>query len=349
MMLTRTESVVKAALERVQAEDATHSEKVEMLMEIAMGLQIRPQSPDDLHQSVRLYEEALALCAIEDGALRGRIHARLATAQQAIPSDDVSSLRLAQQNLEMARHLLKDVGVPEEMAEIEMNLGLVLQSLASVNAAPITAAIAAYQRSLRIFDAHAYPKEYAILQNNLATAFLSIPFADERAKMREALAVQAFQEGLKVVNLIDHPAEYAMLQNNLGNALQYVSSSHSVENCLRALDAYEEALKVRTRATTPAEYANTIANYANCLRNIPDDLTEAPADGHGNLAKALAYYREAAEIFAEAGEVQKLGIVDAMLIEIESELAASAPVKDRRDFGASMIEEYAEKHSQEAQ
>ncbi|MEX7342288.1 hypothetical protein AB2C95_32270, partial [Pseudomonas aeruginosa] len=73
--------------------------------------------------------------------------------------------------------------------------------------------------------------------------------------MREALAVQAFEEGLKVVNLIDYPTEYAMLQNNLGNALQYVSSSHTLENNLRALDAYDEALKVRTRETTPLEYA----------------------------------------------------------------------------------------------
>lgn len=343
-MSTRSEFVVKAALECVEAEDATHSEKVEMLMEIAMGLQIRPKSPDDLHQAVRLYEEALQLCAAEEPLLRGRIHARLATALQAIPSNDVSPLRMAQQNLEVARDLLKEQGAPEEMAEIEMNLGLVLQSLASVNAAPITAAIAAYQRALRTFEAHAYPKEYAILQNNLATAFLSIPFADERGKMREALAVQAFQEGLKVVNLIDHPNEYAMLQNNLGNALQYVSSSHSVENCLRAVDAYEEALKVRTRATTPAEYANTIANYANCLRNIPDALTSSQTDLRGNLSKALDYYREAAEIFAATGEVQKSEIVNAMMVEIETELAASSSALDRGEwFGASIIEKYAEK------
>ena len=152
-----------------------------------------------------------------------------------------------------------------------MNIGLVLQSLAGMRRAKITDAISAYQRALRTFDRPRIPKEFAILQNNLATAFLSIPFTDERAKMREALAVQAFEEGLRVVNIVDHPTEYAMLQNNLGNALQYVSSSHAVENNLRALDAYDEALKVRTRGTTPLEYANTIANKANCLLNLADD------------------------------------------------------------------------------
>ncbi len=320
-MPSRAESEVKAALAAVEAEDASLAEKIEMLMEMAMGLQTRPKTPDHLRQAILLYEKALELCPAELFLLRGRLHARLATALQAVPADDLAPLKDAQRNLEAARDILKHVGTPEEMAEIEMNLGLVLQSLASANAVPITAAIAAYQRALRTFDAKAFPKEYAILQNNLATAFLSIPFSDERAKMREALAVQAFQEGLKVVNIIDHPSEYAMLQNNLGNALQYVSSSHSVENCLRALDAYDEALKVRTRATTPAEYANTIANYANCLRNLPDDVARPEHGNRKNLDKALQQYREAAEIFADFGEAQKVRIVSEIIAEIEAELA----------------------------
>jgi len=320
-MPSRAESEVGAALAAVEAEDASLAEKIEMLMEMAMGLQTRPKTPDHLQQAILLYEKALELCPAELYLLRGRLHARLATALQAVPTDDLTPLKDAQRNLEAARDILKHDGAPEELAEIEMNLGLVLQSLAGSNAAPITAAIAAYQRALRTFDAKAFPKEYAILQNNLATAFLSIPFSDERAKMREALAVQAFQEGLKVVNLIDHPSEYAMLQNNLGNALQYVSSSHSIENCLRAMDAYDEALKVRTRATTPAEYANTIANYANCLRNLPDDVARPEYGNRKNLDKALQHYREAAEIFAAFNEAQKVGIVSEMIAEIEAELS----------------------------
>lgn len=324
-MVSRAESEVEAALAAVAAEDATLAEKVEMLMEMAMGLQSRPKSPDDLHKAVVLYDKALETCPAELYLLRGRIHARLGTALQAIPAEDLGPLKGARKNLECARDILKHEGTPEERAEIEMNLGLVLQSLAGANAAPITQAISAYQSALRIFDATAFPKEYAILQNNLATAFLSIPFSDERAKMREALAVQAFQDGLKIVNIIDHPSEYAMLQNNLGNALQYVSSSHSVENCLRALDAYDEALKVRTRETTPAEYANTIANYANCLRNLPDDLACPERGNLDNLGKALRRYREAAEIFAASGDDQKVAIVGEIIAEIEAEMVNEPP------------------------
>jgi tetratricopeptide (TPR) repeat protein len=186
-----------------------------------------------------------------------------------------------------------------------MNLGLVLQSLVVQNRARIVDAIAAYQRALRVFDREKFPIEFAILQNNLATAFLAIPFADERAKMREALAVQAFEEGLKVVGLTDYPSEYAMLQNNLGNALQYAASGHPVANNLRAREAYAEALKVRTREGAPLQYANTIANLANCLSNLPDD-PERPENGAAaNLAKARDLYAEAREIFVTNGEVEK--------------------------------------------
>lgn len=205
-----------------------------------------------------------------------------------------------------------------------MNLGLILQSLAGVGKARITDAISAYQRSLRTFDRVAFPKEYAILQNNLATAFLSIPFTDERAKMREALAVQAFEEGLKVVNLVDHPTEYAMLQNNLGNALQYASSSHVLENNLRAIEAYDEALKIRDRGTTPLEYANTISNKANCLWNLPDDVGDPTSGNRKNISAARGLYVEAREIFSAAGEQSKARIVAEALDQIDRELLASA-------------------------
>jgi hypothetical protein len=125
-----------------------------------------------------------------------------------------------------------------------------------------------------------------------------------------------------VVSLIDHPTEYAMLQNNLGNALQYVSSSHTLENNLRALDAYDEALQVRTRETTPLEYANTISNKANCLWNLPDD-PESPEDGNrSNLTRANAYYREARAVFMEHGDLEKARIVAEAVDQTQREILA---------------------------
>ncbi len=315
---------LRVALETAEDPATPPTERAEMLMEIAIGLQVRPKSREQLEAAVTLYDRALLVCPPEDALLAARIGARKATALQALPDAGTDHLEAAHEALEAALPTLRRAGEPEEIAEADMNLGVVLQGLAGSGRARITDAIAAYQRALRTFDRGRFPKEYAILQNNIATAFLSIPLSDERAKMREALAVQAFEEGLKVVNLIDHPSEYAMLQNNLGNALQYVSSSHTVENNLRALDAYDQALKVRTREAAPVEYANTIANRANCLWNLPDDPENPELGNRKNLRAARDLYGEAREIFSAHGETDKARIVGEAFVQLERELLAAA-------------------------
>jgi tetratricopeptide (TPR) repeat protein len=322
------EEQVRTALAAADERTARPEERAEMLMEIAVGLQIKPKSVDEIHAAIELYDRALAICPSSHALLTARIRARKATALQAIPEEGTASLELARDALEAAIPSMRQHGLAEELAEAEMNLGLVLQSLAGANKARIVDAISAYQRALRTFDRAAFPTEYAILQNNLATAFLSIPFTDERAKMREALAVQAFEEGLKVVTLIDHPSEYAMLQNNLGNALQYASSSHSVENNLRAIEAYDEALKVRSRKSTPLEYANTIANKANCLWNLPDDVGDPTLGNRTNMATARKLYAEAREIFTTSGEQGKARIVAEALDQIDREALSVAPLRE---------------------
>ena len=301
----------------IHASDATRAEKVEMLMEIAMGLQQKPKTADDILDAIALYEEGMALCEDDTVLLKARVGARLATAQMRFPADDATYLQNARANIEAALETLRTHGNPSEIAEAEMNYGLILQNLSTVHQARIQDCISAYQRALRTFDAKNFPAEFAILQNNLATAFLSIPFTDERGKMREALAVQAFEEGLKGVSLVDHPSEYAMLQNNLGNALQYVSSSHRIENGFRALEAYDEALRVRTKNDTPIEYANTISNKANCLANLPDDPQNPQAGNPDHIKSALSLYHEAMAIFRKFGENQKVDAVSAAILELE--------------------------------
>ncbi len=344
---------VRAAIQAIEREDVPVTDKVDMLVEIAMGLQTRPRAPHDLHQAVHLYEKALALCeglgahgngrahageeAQEQGqegrngaalapeatpapllrVLRARVLARMGTALQAIPEEGSTQLERAERCYEEARPILEAEGSSEEVAELHMNRGLVLQTLAGMGKRSLRDAIAAYQEALRVFDRKRHPKEFAILQNNLATAYLSMPFADKKAKMREALAVQAFEEGLKVVNLIDHPNEYAMLQNNLGNALQYASTSHIVENNLRALEAYGEALKVRTREAAPIAWANTTANKANCLANLPDAALGHLAGSGRNRAEALRLYREALAVFEAHGEADKCQAVREAIAALE--------------------------------
>ena len=324
MIAGRLQAELAAALAAAQDQTAAPRERAEMLMEIAMGVQQRPKTPEHLEGAIALYDRALAVCPADERLLRARISARRGTALQATPEDGTASLEAARAAYDAAMPVIEELGRKEELAEAEMNLGLVLQYLAGAGRARLTDAVAAYQRALRVFDRARHPAEFAILQNNLATAFLSMPAVDEKAKIREALAVQAFEEGLKVVTLIDHPSEYAMLQNNLGNALQYASSSHAVENNLRAIEAYDEALKVRTRETTPLEYANTIANKANCLMNLPDAPADPESGNRGNLARAGRYLEEAGAIFREYGDWAKAEIIAEPLAQLTRELAEAA-------------------------
>jgi tetratricopeptide (TPR) repeat protein len=241
----------------------------------------------------------------------------MGTALQALPDGGVEALQHAHSCYQEALPVLNEKGAPAEGAEAQMNLGLVLQALAGAGRARVTDAIQAYHRALRVFSCDAYPQEYAILHNNLAIAYLSIPMTDERAKMREALAVQSFEEVLRVVSLVDHPAEYAMIQNNLGNALQYAASGHPLENNLRALTAYDEALKVRNARDTPVEYANTLANKANVLRNLPDPDDAVPGT---YLQQARALYAEARILFERHGQSGAVGVVDEALAGITDQM-----------------------------
>jgi len=290
--MTRIDTLLEAAANAARDESASPAERAEMLMELAMGLQRRPGTREHLESALHLYGEALALCPPAEALLAARIAARRATALQALPGEDHSAIEEARAAFESVLPVLARSGTPAELAEAEMNHGVCLQHLAAAGRARMADAVAAYQRALRTFEAKRYPAEFAILQNNLATAFLSMS-----SPLREAMAVQCFEQGLKAVSLIEHPVEYAMLQNNLGNALQSIASSHALENHVRALAAYDEALRVRTREARPVEHANTLANKANCLWSL------------GRQDEARACYDEARRIFSAHGEHQRASAV----------------------------------------
>jgi tetratricopeptide (TPR) repeat protein len=214
----RLDDPLGAALAAAESEAASPAARAEMLMEVAMGLQRHPRTPDHLDAAVRLYDRALALAPPEERLLVARITARKATALQAMPEPGTAALERARVAHEDAIRSLRDCGSRVELAEAQMKIGRVLQRLAAAGRARFTDAISAYQNALSVFDRRRYPAEFAILQDNLATAFLAT--TGDGARIREPLAVPRFEEGLKTVPRIDHPSKYAMLRNDPGNALQ---------------------------------------------------------------------------------------------------------------------------------
>ncbi len=317
MTPSMTDSAVKAAIAAIESESATTLEKIEMLTEIALGFQNQPKSPKQLEDAVLLYQRAIDLCADEQNPLAcARVTAGLGTALRSIKSEGTDLLVQAKAAYEQALPILQEFASPEEVAEVEMNLGLVLQSLVPFHLAKMADSLHAYHRALRVFNAQTYPQEYAILHNNIAIAYLSMPLVSDGEDLRQALAVQSFEQALKWITLIDHPNEYAMLQNNLGNALQYLPSSHPVENNQRAIAAYDEALKVRNPKDTPVEYANTVSNKANALGNLPDNPEQPEVGNPHNLMLARGYYQEALEIFTNFGQMEQAQVVVQALEEL---------------------------------
>ncbi|WP_066380266.1 hypothetical protein [Anabaena sp. CA = ATCC 33047] len=319
-----TDSTVKAALAAITSESATTEEKIQMLIELAQGLQKKPKTPQDLWNAVELYQQAYKLCDSDYPLWKARSQVGMAGALMSIPDAGVELLLQAKANYQEALPILRQLAGSVEEAEAQMNLGLLLQSLVPFNLAKMTDSIAAYHQAMRVFTSQDYPQEYAILANNVAIAYLSMVGDASQSNLYEGLAVQTFEAALQHINIIDHPREYAMLQNNLGNALQYLQSSHPVENNLRAIAAYDQALKVRSPQDTPLEYANTIANKANALFNLPDDLEKPELGNLKNLLQARNYYHEAWEIFSQHQQQAQAAAVAQALQDVVGEISKSS-------------------------
>ena len=316
MTPSMTDSAVKAAMKAIADTSATIAEKIEMLIEIAQGFVKKPKTADDLWNAVALYDKANELCQGEHPLLKARTKVGTASALQAIPDNGTQLLLRAKTSYQEALPTLEELASPPELAEAQMNLGLVLQSLVPFNLAQVTECIQVYQQALRVFTYQKYPQEYAILHNNIAIAYLSMSTGSQQQYLYEGLAVQSFETALKHINLIEHPKEYAMLQNNLGNALQYLPSSHPFKNNLRAVAAYNEALKIRNSRDTPLEYANTIANKANALINLPDNPDKPESGNSQNLQQAINYYQQAFEIFITYRQNEQAQVVNQALREL---------------------------------
>ncbi|MEQ1565165.1 MAG: hypothetical protein ABMA64_05965 [Myxococcota bacterium] len=311
---------VVAAFERIRETETTALRQAEALVEVALDLQRKPRDPQELVDAVFLYDRAASL--VEEVPLaRARAIAGKGTALRRMPGAGLDHLEAARAAFEEAMPALRAHGEPEEVAETEMNQGLVLQALAGAGRAPLPEAIAAYHRALRTFDAAAYPREYAILHNNLATAYLSTAMVGGKEGLREALAVQSFREALRCVSMEEDPVEWSMLQNNLGNALQATRSSHPFENLVEAVAAYDQALKVRTAHDMPVEHANTIANKANALMNLPDEPGAPERGNPENLRRAVTLLEAAGELFAGNALGDRAGVVRELAASLNAELA----------------------------
>jgi tetratricopeptide (TPR) repeat protein len=154
-------------------------------------------------------------------------------------------------------------------AELSFQLGITLQDSSHGGRGALVEAVKAYQDALRFgITLERNPESFALIQNNLALAYLAMPMVEAGDQLRMGIAIQSLREALKVYTKETHPDQWASTQLNLANALQYVPTSHPEENLIQAVEIYDEILSVRQKAFDPVGYARVLANQANALAHL---------------------------------------------------------------------------------
>ena len=168
------------------------------------------------------------------------------------------------------------------------NIGLIDVEKASY----MKIAIDAYNRALKVYTIERFPMYYAITQNNLGNAYVTLAEVEDKLE-NCSKAITAFNESLRVRTIDRFPMDYAMTQNNLGTAygtLADVEDKH--ENCLKAITAFNESLRVRTIERFPMDYAMTQNNLGNAYRTLAE-----VEDKLENCSKAITAFNESLRVY----------------------------------------------------
>ncbi|MGC9514823.1 hypothetical protein [Methanocrinis sp.] len=218
------------------------------------------------------------------------------------------NLRRAIGAFEEALKLYSAEARAQERAQTENNLGdsyLLLSQIEEKDeeaAKDLKKAIGAYEEALAFRTPEGHPEDYAETENSLGRARMALARLEE-GEMREAhleKAVSSFKATLEVRTSKAHPEERAETLTLLGQALVLESepevSGSEIQWADRkglemAIEAYEEALTVRTRDTHPQEYAET-KNLLGRALVILSGPASGPEDA-ANLKRAVGAFEEA--------------------------------------------------------
>jgi tetratricopeptide (TPR) repeat protein len=203
-----------------------------------------------------------------------------------------------------ALQLLTASELPELRAQLWMRLGMLYQELAQGQRGSLLEAVRCYQEALRHFTRATHPDIFALLQNNLALAYLAMPLVESSDQLRMAIAVQALREALQVYTRETHPDRWASAQLNLANALQYLPSGRPEEHLVEAIERYEELLDARDPAADPLGYARILANQGNAMAHL------------GIFVHARPKLQEAGRLFAVGGDHESAATTRELLGQI---------------------------------
>jgi tetratricopeptide (TPR) repeat protein len=160
-------------------------------------------------------------------------------------------------------------------------------------------AIKNYENALRIRTKDKNPLRYAATLQNLGTAYRQITTGDKTANV--LMATDCYRRALQVYDLSSFPVQYAALHNNFGNAylsLAITNEDVRIRCAQHALEHLDRALRVRTRAEYPADFAVTQYNRGQAFLLL---VEEDPQTGY---VKAVGCFQEAHDCFLLCGHAK---------------------------------------------
>lgn len=200
---------------------------------------------------------------------------------------------------------------PELKAEMHVARGMARHELGQQTPGYLLPAVNDYTEAAKTFREETHPEMFALVNQQLALAYLIMPMSSEGDRLRLGVAVNSLRAALRVYTKDSHPAAWITTQLNLANALQYLPSVHQEDNLDEAVHLYEEILQYRTEDADPLGYARILTNQANALGHLGvfSDATE-------KLAKAR-------EIFSGCGHAEGVSAVDEILTSVRVAQEAS--------------------------
>lgn len=197
------------------------------------------------------------------------------------------------------------LSAPTELrAELQVARALARQELAGDNKGALLAVVADLTEAVKVLREDTHPELFAVINQQLALAYLMMPMGDDGDRIRLGVAVTSLRAALRVFTPQTHPGAWATTQVNLANALQYLPSAHQETNLDEAVQLYEEVLSYRDEQVDPVGVARILTNQANALGHL------------GVLDDATERLEHARRLFTAAGDEGGVEAVDELLAEV---------------------------------
>ena len=195
----------------------------------------------------------------------------------------------------------------------------------------------AIEKAVDLYRKLNLPADLAMSLNNASNCYSSLASAapnDDDRRERLKRAVDAIEEAIRIRRKLNLPADLAGSLNNVSNRYSDLASAapnddERRERLKQAVDAIEEAIRIRRKLNLPADLASSLNNAAICYSSL---ASSAPNDDERRerLNQALEGIEEAVDLYRKLNLPADLAGSLNNASTCYSSLASAAPNDDER-------------------